>query len=1299
MSLSYANACLTNELTKPRPLIGDSRVFTVPNHVAGSLFFDRPLATAWPAWNALTRARPYVMTLDAALLPAYKPVASWYTDLRTRYLPVVQLRHYLAQWIARWRSGKLPAHRRSVWTSRVGPQWLQQLGAHDEVEVLERGAALFLTTYERTVCYFYGDKKRSPRRLRRWKPFLEYIIRELGLFRGLPHDGEKAGSRLVQIALWRTAFAAMLPHWAMVHEPDVQCAYPATLFGDTHLDLIAAARRYAAWDEGGDDFFFFFDADSGDVRDARLLAVYPLSHRVLCAEELPDLVPFLVKADVLHDHGRSKKSVTLDRALMHLFLRKLMNQKCHIHHLSKKAYDYVTAFPEVIGSLLRLSIMVGLLGNLPRQKVRLRYAARVRVQLDMAPDPLGPTPTEPAVTRDRLLRWLDQHRHAALFLMREYCLYTCERDAGVERVLAERFRWRCFVDIVRHATCRIREEISRQCERDFAGPINWAPIDIGPVHAARKGLRSGDINRLRLDETKVHHRSALTTTRKVMKGWIESMLPRKMTPTRSHVLGYHVTRIVRQSPLWSAAHEALLKMQGDGRTRSSMPELLLQDKRYEGLVAHIMTRSQRMSVRDAFADYIANEVLVPELKPQIDAIAPVVYAAAWAAVQGYLAEPSSTRSRQVIQLRWLQLLPLTKEQIDVVREWVYSYYVLDCTDNSFLRRAILLGQESLLAHIVIHYYFRWVHALRTVPPLLLSANHAARQLYSICERLGLLPYETLPPEAGKSLYCDCCGGWATPFQEAPPWIVASAETLGTRQNWEEEELARQQKQRDEERAIAAAIRQRDQETGKPRRRRNRRGQTTQQQQPAAPTVTMRTLAFSILSSQLVRPEVVLSNQRGFAIDIRNGERYCDRGRRCGKIPVLVGLRTGDFYEPDFVERCVAQQQASEEALIRARRTRFGFLVEEAWTDGVGFDAIPEEDEIDAADEEDRDPVDRELAIAEAVYRLGPSGAASIGVTARTQRRPTRRQQAQERRLQKLTPIMEVTTRVFERLTESLRQHHGLQPQSTCWEEPLRVVDLVGVWYMHRNKQLVGLCVYCGVVTPVRDQCMTNRGLSCMHHPHYNEFPLDHPQSLAWRRMIPQQAATVAPSPQGETALAQTQRCILRRNPWHCHDPDERCALCGKRTAVVVIYVFDVRFRAFDVPICRADLSALAKLFPAMQLLREDTGRALEPIPLHLLWEAISAMRGRQARATAAATAATTTTIPATPSVPDPPELSLEEQVKRHPNLQQLLRQDPSAMMLYRFVLHRPAELPPITPDEREKGVRTLRQRLREVFGY
>lgn len=667
----------------------------------------------------------------------------------------------------------------SLVSSMLPDGWMRF--ASTPLKFLTRLYTLAFTTFEKSILGF-------SRHWNEWSQLFASLRTSLtpsvNVF--LPSDA----GRVVTVALWRIRIAyyfsetvfprsrrsAMNGEDMEETEDGKNLSYDAVLFGDTHLDLLTAAIRYNRFDDD-----FFLSASDGVV----LTAVYPLPHRVVCAEELPDLSRFLLLADFAIDPQRQKKHGTLNQEGTHLFLCKMLNQICHIRHLCSVIKKLMALYPE-IAALLRLVLRVSLLGNYPYHVAyRMAYASRIRVNMEFADNPLRRestiSPIEEHSGQKRLMRWLMKHRHTVMFLMRENFLYTCERDYVIDKSLIEQgIKWNDFKVIARLATVQIRRILDTQIRVDFWARIRWNVIEVStrklkepPVASMAQAFKEGPVwllelirRRIRwkrrkarvrsgeLHRIKAMHSLSLGTSQKILKGRVETVLPKKMIPVTPMLLAHHIDAYIEKDVKWRDLRRTL-EAGGGG----------------DGVdIDFIRNRAFPLTPVDALRDHVCKNYIVPPVREVLHRATEVLYLCAWGAAQQTMNTNGSDREQQVIPLRWLQLLPITRAQAEIVRRWVYDYYVHGLSDDSYKHLAFLLGKESLVAHLIVFHFFRMTHAFRKTDVFLLPVSHALRQINILRERYGILPHQATPDELGKALYCTGCNRWASAVQTSPVWV-------------------------------------------------------------------------------------------------------------------------------------------------------------------------------------------------------------------------------------------------------------------------------------------------------------------------------------------------------------------------------------------------------------------------------------------------------------------------------------------------------------------------------------------------
>jgi hypothetical protein len=256
----------------------------------------------------------------------------------------------------------------------------------------------FETTVLRLMQWPRDDLAARQRELMTW-------ARQTGLFKGMDAwiDWPLVTAthyHVVRALLWRVTAAAML----------LPGSYDAQLYVDTHLELLVRIVQRGGTPYCPDEEYWFA-AEQGIMP---LAEFYPVPHRVLCAEEMPDLTPLLMDVDLFEDSDKkTEEAMSLREQVVHVFLSKLMNQICHKRHEAGTLVGYMKKRPE-IEQMARLALECSLLGNFPAGvDVRLGLAARVKLVYSMA-----------ALTHERLAEWLLAHPLTTMFAIREWFLYA-----------------------------------------------------------------------------------------------------------------------------------------------------------------------------------------------------------------------------------------------------------------------------------------------------------------------------------------------------------------------------------------------------------------------------------------------------------------------------------------------------------------------------------------------------------------------------------------------------------------------------------------------------------------------------------------------------------------------------------------------------------------------------------------------------------------------------------------------------------------------------------------------------------
>ncbi len=339
------------------------------------------------------------------------------------------------------------------------------------------------------------------------------------------------------VTLWRCAAAAFFD-LCLVHNAKAEpFNYNAHLFAHTHDDLLTflAGAHPENRDLRASDHFLFSAAPVKDVVTRSrvvqtlrkplpwLALFYPNALRLCCAEELPDLAPALVFANPWYDTGSKKTQEDVMRAMLHLFVLKLMNELCQRrgHHeiLDRKG----KAFP-VIATYTLLVLKCVLLGNLPKAKDRLPLCMRLRVTAAFAP-------FASAEVTQSLKSWMKTKRLSVWFLMREYFFYHVENSFVLENIFSDSRKWPRFKALVRAANAEIRTDLTNQQQAQankgknpLSTPLSWEAIErVAFDYRDKKGKAHYSIVGRLMDR----HDRSLKQFHKLKKGRFEEIFRKK----------------------------------------------------------------------------------------------------------------------------------------------------------------------------------------------------------------------------------------------------------------------------------------------------------------------------------------------------------------------------------------------------------------------------------------------------------------------------------------------------------------------------------------------------------------------------------------------------------------------------------------------------------------------------------------------------------------------------------------------------------------------------------------------------
>jgi len=1216
----------------------------------GSLLFadhlratSQPQQPAW--WREYALGCPWPVLLERRLL------ADDLVDEQIRRLPLVRdwpccvseprqvrLRRF---YMAGRATGQRPLGEHHV--KRLNAS-LAAIGPYDVASFLTECIELLLDRWEASITYMA-----QPDFIQRWVPLIQRLAAEFAAWTGLAKLDDRIWApvlgaasdvphTIVRTALWRIVAATwvatrLLPPAILGGSTD--CEYQAALFGDTHLDLLTAAVRYGRTDDA------FFLAKNGAV----LSAVYPLPHRVCCAEELPDLTPYLLPADLGFDSGRGKKQRTLEQAIIHVFICKMKNNICQSRHLPYVIAKCAADFP-FIARLLCLVVHAELLGNVPGATSRLGLMARIRVQLDMADDPLlTPDPARTAAMQQRVVQWAVHRKFLPLFLLREFFVYTCEAHGLIDEYFSQRQEWREYKQIVALGNGALRNELTHQCSERPLAPITWAYIDPleprDPHEAALLATLHGNAGVAGALIRRYHH-MATRTCQKILKGRIEQLLPKKMIPNEMDVLSTHADRyLARLDYRWhhlaqaieqGATIDQVFEMVGE------TPELAAQFRENEDKP---VSDPGRLQLADVLRRHVIEMDVLPPVQTEVAALADIMHVVAWAAA-GDMTAALRRGEDAVVPLRYLQLLGFDDASRAVVRKWVYDYTVRDVSDNSLKRETYEYGCANLSAFLKLKQYLRLIDLYRNENRVMLLPEHPTRRQYNVLRRrMHLRPHDATLPALGKALLCGCCNKWATWIKPAPIWVDCHYD----------------------ERMIKAQV-----------------------AKLKEPDVRLR-------ARDLMRAPLEIGGADCW-VAVESGERYC---------------RYGKYAKETLTQQRDSARRAQREVDNASDDDDDDEDDDGDEEDDDDDEEVDNDDAAYAADMqylELLDPTVRAdnaddfgllMTDAPAVLSQRHLARAAAAIAARQQ------QQAQAAAAaasagpeipatekKKKVALRTYTTDVIKATMQPVLKP---QPRPTCRNDSLLAIDLVGVWYSV-GRHLYGLCCYCGDLTTVENEKIITHGLSCMNHPHAAAFRLDHPHMQATLPLDPNTTSNIDHTAdsdregQANPAVDLMER-LRRRHPLILDHPVP-CAFCHCYLTRTVVREIDAVFCVRERALCRVCLGALRHHIPIAQI-----GHAAAPmlglldaeiLQRELDRASVLRRRRRQKQVLDAADGPAMMMIPYD-------RLGLRDlfrAVKSHPLFRQLLVEDPDADATFHLhVSSAPA---------REEALKILARKLNDMTG-
>lgn len=483
--------------------------------------------------------------------------------------------------------------------------------------------------------------------------------------------------------------------------------YNFLLFRDTHLGLLTSMVKKQVY------------KDQNIVYNGTLRQFYPGCFSVCCVEELPDMTYLLPLMNLWYDKGTKRETSEEEiDALRHIFTIKPMNQICLIRNISLMINEYNKKYPIVL-ELFKLTMKCVILGNLPYAKNPLNLMARIHFNSmfdndnnnNIFPSFNNNTDSKRRSVNEKILGWINRCKYFTLFILREYLFYTCEVSV-IDNILSRNSKWDSFKELSRYGTGDVRKELSKQCSQSDFKEIDWDKIELRTKNTKQKNSierKSGIL--------KGYHTQTLEYSDKLCKAEFEKILPKKMRA---------IEPILDLNRLYYLVNQDEFKYQTSFLPHNSP---LFKNKINEG------------RVYDKNKFYLNNNQF------------------------HFLCWCIAKRKKPILETKWLYLLNISEEGINIIKDWILSYYEFSIADNSFKKYAVNLFRENPLDYLILKAYIKTVESYKN-NIFVLPIEDTLCQFDSIRKTLRLESWEPTPSRAGYGLLCMGCHRWANKITDS-----------------------------------------------------------------------------------------------------------------------------------------------------------------------------------------------------------------------------------------------------------------------------------------------------------------------------------------------------------------------------------------------------------------------------------------------------------------------------------------------------------------------------------------------------
>jgi hypothetical protein len=627
-------------------------------------------------------------------------------------------------------------------------QQLQPL-FHDELESLQhkqqktfvhsyicRVLDLALCSFERTLCLLHTIPQEE------WPQFgLEEALKQDPFWKAVPQSmlEQLPHSKLLYACVWRCHVTLQLERLMQPWLDESQrewLQYQTQLFRDTHLDLFSVMWFHKCYDD--------------EVLAQHLLPLnWPACDRVCCAGELPDMASYMLDNFKTGSHLKSRKS--LREKVGHILFNKTMNNICK----DRNFFDITVRDgeqDELIYDLIKLIALCVLLGNLPKTRGSPCLMMRIRCVVSFWPEM-----ADRVLSEQELAEQLPIHRNPQAMEQAKREKKRAKEEARrtppekIEQLLQQLKRKQekasyektCFKILILKCPYTIASWM-----KEFMFSVMEGAYTVDELLSANlKWRHYKDVVRMANGKCRqelqrqICEKPDSPLDHSIIES-VEKPPGRSYEIKRGKMIDYHACTLFLTTKAIKREWSGTVTVKSIG-TEEDIPQQLLD------------------TVKPIYRE---NDDDPTDYRPSLEEL----HIVCW-----YMAK--KLQQNPVLETRWFQVLGMSKEGCEDLREWLFSYCTEEVADDSMKRDTTAFRTRSMHDYILMRTVFEMVNYERRKCRLFfLPVEMAVRQIHALRTRqLCLHDWEPTPPLLGIAYQCYGCMKFANAVVQPLNFVMQS----------------------------------------------------------------------------------------------------------------------------------------------------------------------------------------------------------------------------------------------------------------------------------------------------------------------------------------------------------------------------------------------------------------------------------------------------------------------------------------------------------------------------------------------